>query len=53
MNAEITTREFMELVTESCKFRILKEYVESCQTCLDDDVVRAILGVTRKDEKDV
>ena len=52
MVPEMKFEEFLELVIESCKYRAVKEYVENCETCLNDDVVKVILGV-RKDEKDV
>ena len=53
MNAEITTREFMELVTESCKYRAIKEYVEGCKSYVDDGIIRALVGVKRKEDNDV
>lgn len=52
MDAEITIKEFRELVEESCKYRAIKEYVERCDNLINDEVIRAMLGI-RKEDNDV
>lgn len=53
MNADITLEDFLVLVKESCKYRALKEYVGKCHGYINDDVVRALLGVEKEVEENV
>lgn len=52
MVPEMKFEEFLELVIESCKYRAVKEYIENC-SFINDDVVRAILGVRKEEDKNV